>query len=294
MLRGILLLVGLASLNACTMNQSKSHCEVALNKKQLAHLSSVAAAQDEVHRSRYAYRHPEETLEFFGIQPGMTVLEVLPGGGWYSKILLPYLGEKGTLIGADYEPSMWPNFSFATPEFVEQRKVAPQKWQDDAKSWGGSKSAVAFGSTLSSLPTSFYGKVDAALYIRAMHNLVRFENKGQYFSKALAETFKMLRPGGVVGVVQHAMSEDAADVTADGSRGYLKRSFVINEMEKVGFEFVGESMINLNSKDQPSETDIVWRLAPTFYGSKEGSEERESVAKIGESNRVTLKFKKPI
>src|SRR5690606_39749337 len=109
-----------------------------------ARLAAVLAAQPDDVKARYEYRHPQETLEFFGIEPGMTVVEALPGGGWYSKILLPYLGKDGTLIGADYSMEMWPLFGgFATPEFIEKRKTWVTDAVEAAQEWRGEHGAKA-------------------------------------------------------------------------------------------------------------------------------------------------------
>ena len=103
----------------------------------------------------------------------------------------------------------------------------------------------------------------------------------------------MIIGGGIVGVVQHMAPETASDDWADGSRGYLKKTFLIAQMKKAGFDFVASSDINLNAKDQPTEKDIVWRLPPTFHGSKDKPELKKQYMAIGESNRMTLTFRKP-
>jgi len=103
----------------------------------------------------------------------------------------------------------------------------------------------------------------------------------------------VLKPGGTMGVVQHHAREDMSDEFADGSHGYLKKSFVIAAAEQAGFEFVAESDINANPNDQPGEEDIVWRLPPSFATSAEDPELKAKLAAVGESNRMTLKFRKP-
>src|SRR5690606_33857212 len=96
-----------------------------------AGLRAVLASQDESVKARYDARHPYETLRFFGVAPGMTVVEVLPGEGWYSKILLPYLSENGKLIGVDYPTTIWANFPFANEQFVAKRKQWPAEWTEN-------------------------------------------------------------------------------------------------------------------------------------------------------------------
>jgi len=257
------------------------------DKKQLIAITQSMSAE---HQARHVARHPVETLEFFGIKQGDTVVEALPGDGWYSKILVPYLGSKGRLIGVDYSLTMWPLFGgFATPEFIAERKAWPAQFPAEAKAWGDANGAPAEAYTFADLPAELTGKVDAVLFIRALHNLARFDAKGNYLKQALAETYRILKPGGVVGIVQHAMTEDKPDAWADGSRGYLKRSMLISAMTAAGFEFVGESDINKNPKDDPQADDNVWRLSPSLSGTEAQKAKNRA---IGESNRVTLLFKK--
>jgi predicted methyltransferase len=126
-----------------------------------------------------------------------------------------------------------------------------------------------------------------------MHNLVRFEKDGKFLTDALSQTHKMLKSGGLVGIVQHQAAESKTDAWADGSSGYVKKSRVIKAMTDAGFELVAESDVNTNPKDQPGDTDTVWRLAPSFYTSQENTEQRIKYQAIGESNRMTLLFRKP-
>lgn len=257
------------------------------DKKQLVAVTKSLPAE---HQARYVARHPIETLEFFGIKPGDTVVEALPGEGWYSKILLPYLGADGRLIAVDYSMNMWPEFGeFATPEFVASRKAWPAQFAVDAKTWGGANGAKGEAYTFTDMPAELTGKVDAVLFIRALHNLARFDEKGNYLKQALAETHRVLKPKGIVGIVQHAMSEDKPDSWADGSRGYLKRSMLINTMNAAGFELVGENDINKNPKDDPQDGESVWRLPPSLNAA---DDLKETYRAIGESNRVTLLFRK--
>ncbi len=256
-------------------------------------LATVLAAQPTEVVARYQYRHPQETLEFFELQPGMTVLEALPGGGWYSKLLLSYLGTDGKLIGADYAQEMWPKFSWASEEFVQERTTWIADWTAKAATWGNSDSAHIEAFKLGSMPDEHIATADRVLFIRALHNLARFEDDGGYLSKALADAYAALKPGGLLGVVQHQAADTMSDAFADGSRGYLKKAFVIEKLEQSGFEYLGGLGINHNHNDQPSEDDIVWRLPPTFDGAEEGSALREELTAVGESNRMTLKFRKP-
>ncbi|MHA7872939.1 MAG: class I SAM-dependent methyltransferase [Hyphococcus sp.] len=257
-------------------------------------LDAVLAAQPEDAQARYQFRHPKETLTFVGVEPGMTVLEALPGGGWYSKILLPYLGADGKLIGADYSMDMWPLFGgFATEEFLEGRKTWPTDWPAQTAEWGVEDAAAVEAFAFGSMPEDIAGTADAVLFIRALHNLSRFEDEGGFRSEAITEAFTALKPGGVAGVVQHRAPADSSDEWADGSRGYLKQGAVVAAFEAAGFELVEVSEINANPNDQPTEDDIVWRLPPTFGTSQDNAELRAEMEAIGESDRMTLKFRKP-
>lgn len=256
-------------------------------------LAAVLAAQPEEVQARYSWRHPQETLEFFGIAPGMTVVEALPGGGWYSKILLPYLGPQGGYIGADYAEDMYPLFGFFPEEQLKKKATWVADFTAEATGWAGTDGPPVAAFAFGALPESMHGTADAVLFVRALHNLARFEEPGGYLTAALRDAYAVLKPGGVVGVVQHEARPDMPDAWAGGSNGYLKRDFVIGRFEQAGFEFVGASEINQNDKDQPGETDIVWRLPPTLATSGEDPELRAQLEAVGESNRMTLKFRKP-
>ncbi len=253
-------------------------------------LSDILANQPEEAQQRFQYRNPNETIEFFGIEPGFAVLEALPGGGWYSKILQPFLGPEGKLIGVDYDYDMWPNFNFVDEAFLEKRKNWTQEWQQKANQWSSENGAPVEAYTFATLPQDL--SVDAVLFIRALHNLHRFEEKGEYLSKALKESYRVLKEGGIVGVVQHQVDEDRSDEWANGSRGYLKKSSLVKQFEAAGFTLVSESAINSNPKDQPGEEDFVWRLPPSLSTSKENEELKNQFLEVGESNRMTLLFKK--
>lgn len=256
-------------------------------------LASVLAAQPEEIQARYQYRHPQETLEFFGIEPGMAVVEALPGGGWYTKILLPYLGQAGHVWGADYSLEMYPLFGFFSEEQLEGKKTWPTKFTTDAEEWAGEEGACVSAWVFGEMPEAATGQADAVLFIRALHNLARFEDQGGYLTAALKNAHDILKPGGIVGVVQHQARDEMPDEWANGSKGYLKKDFVIAKMEEAGFEFVAASEINQNEKDQPTEADFVWRLPPSLATSRDNPELKAEMTAIGESNRMMLKFRKP-
>ena len=257
-------------------------------------LSAILAAQPEAVQARYVYRHPEETLNFFGIKPGMTVVEALPGGGWYSKLLLPHLGADGQLIGVNYPQAVWPLFGFFSEERIAQLATWTTDWPAGAQEWRGENAAPVSAFEFGKSQEDFSGTADAVLFIRALHNLARFEDQGGFLTTAITDSYNVLKPGGIVGVVQHHAPDTASDEWANGSRGYLKKGFVIAQMQAAGFEFVASSDVNANSKDRPAAEDIVWRLPPSLRGAKDDAELTAKMLAIGESNRMTLKFRKPL
>lgn len=256
-------------------------------------LDKVLAAQSDEVKARYQWRHPKETLEFFGIQPGMTVVEGLPGSGWYTKILIDYLGKDGKLIGANYAYSIFPRFGFFSEEALAELKVWDTGWPEEAETWRSENSASIAAFSFGTMPEEYAGKADAVLMVRAFHNLNRFEADGNYLTDTLSDIHTVLKPGGTLGVVQHEAPADSPDEWASGAAGYLKKAFLIERIEQAGFEFVAESDINVNPKDQPTTDDIVWRLPPTLATSRDNPELKAQMEAIGESTRMTLKFRKP-
>jgi len=256
-------------------------------------LAAVLAAQPEDAQARYAWRHPQETLGFFGIGPGMTVVEALPGTGWYTKILLRYLGPEGRVIGADYALEMYRLFGFFSEERLKEMETWTGQFTAGAEEWSGEDGASAGAFVLGAMPGEMKGQADAVLFIRALHNLARFEGQGGFLTAALQDAYDALRPGGILGVVQHRAPDGMSDEWAGGQNGYLKQDWVIRRLEQAGFEFVGSSDINRNANDQPGPEDVVWRLPPTLMTSREDAALRAEMEAIGESDRMTLKFRKP-
>ena len=256
-------------------------------------LAAIMEAQPEDVQARYAYRHPLETLEFFEIAPGSVVVEALPGRGWYTKILAPYLGPEGSLAGADYSQDMYPLFGFFSEEQLKAKETWTTDWVAGTAEWGMEDAAPISAFVFGSMPEEMKGSADTVLFIRALHNLFRFENDGQFLTTALQDAFDVLKPGGTVGIVQHHARQEMPDEWAMGQNGYLKYRFVMDAMKGAGFEFVGAIDANANDLDQPTADDLVWRLPPSLVTSKEDPELREKMKAIGESNRMTLKFRKP-
>ncbi len=255
-------------------------------------LADILDAQPETVKARYVHRNPEATLKFFGVKPGMTVAEVLPGGGWYTKILLPAVGDDGSVIGIDYNVDMWAKFGgFVDDKFLEARKGWADTFIADANGWSDASPNVR-GFAFGGLPEDLEGSADVVLMVRAFHHINRFEQA--HLAEALADVKAVLKPDGIVGMVQHRAPEDQADDWANGDNGYMKQSTIIQLMSDAGFELVGDpSEINANPKDVPDGAagDSVWRLPPTLGTSREKPELKAKMEAIGETDRMTLKFR---
>lgn len=258
-----------------------------------AKLAAVLEAQDDDAKARYQYRNPQATLEFFGIEPGMTVVDSLPGKVWYAGILSDYLGPKGKVIGVDYSMEMWPLFGgFATEEWLAKRADWKSTWLADMAEGVDADDAPVDAFVYGSLPEDMHGTADAVLMVRAAHHFNRFEDEGGFFTQALADVSNVLKDGGTLGIVQHRAPEGNSDEASEGDNGYVKQSRIITFVEAAGFELVESSEINANPKDAPSDSDIVWRLPPTLGTSRDNEELRAEMQAIGESDRMTLKFRK--
>jgi len=187
------------------------------------------------------------------------------------------LGNDGHLVGVDYSIDMWPEFGgFANAEFIEKKKTWAAEWVEGAKAWQAGTTGELSAFTFGGRDMAMDGKVDAVLFIRAMHNVSRFEAKGGYMTQALADTHALLKPGGIVGVVQHQGPESNTDEWAVGSSGYLKKSNVIAAFEAAGFELVKESAINENPKDVPTNDDIRTVSTASICALKAGSSARKA------------------
>jgi predicted methyltransferase len=254
-------------------------------------LQGVVLDRNAQERSRDKYRRPVQTLSFFHLEPGMKVAEALPGDGWYSRILAKYLGAEGVLHGINYNEDMWALFGFFSEERIAQMSARTAKFPALIESF--TKNGIqTSGFTFATAPKDINGSVDRVLFIRTLHNLNRFEEKAGTRSQAIKVAFDLLAPNGLVGVVQHRAPQNAEDDWADGRNGYLKQSAVIKAFEDAGFELVMTSEINANAKDQPKLEDSVWRLPPNFSGVGDDASKRAEMEAIGESDRMTLLFKK--
>ena len=248
-------------------------------------LSEIIAGRSDAEKARDQYRHPEETLRLFGIEEGMTVIDALPGS-WYGNILAELLGPDGRYIGVRY--GEWRAKIRHGDDWKEKwakEKANHEAWPAKAAAYGdGAGSPKAEAYFFPGMPASLDASADAWLFFRALHHTNRYDPK--YLDMTAADAFRVLKSGGVAGVVQHRAKEDRDEAWANGSNGYLKQSRVVEAFTKAGFVLETESEINANPKDQANVGDTVWRLPPA------NKKNPETLA-IGESDRMTLVFRKP-
>jgi predicted methyltransferase len=227
-------------------------------------------------RPRDVYRHPAETLAFFHVAPGQTLVEYSPGGGWYSRILVPLLGGNGTYIAAVGKST--------------KSQEGATKMLATIPGGTGAKVIPFDPATATMAPA---GTVDTVLTFRNVHNLLIPEDSGvtdDSVAKAFfAAAFKALKPGGVLGVVDHRLPENAS-AEREKTSGYVKRSTVLRYAAAAGFKLAAESEINANPKDPADWPKGVWTLPPSL---DLGEVDRAKYLAIGESDRMTLRFVKP-
>jgi predicted methyltransferase len=226
------------------------------------------------HSDRDRYRHPLETLEFFGFKPSLTTLEIDPGEGWYTELLAPALAAKGHLIMTTADPN-GPADQRST--FYGQRVRA---FLDHSPETYGKVRTVIVNSSAPTLGAD--GSVDLALSMRTLHGTVANGTLNAW----LDAIHRVLRPNGVLGVEEHRARPDAAPLES-AKKGYLPETWLIARIEAAGFKLAGKSEVNANPKDTKDYPDGVWTLPPTL---RLGDQDREKYTAIGESDRMTLKF----
>ncbi len=242
--------------------------------------------RSEDNRARDRYRNPAPTLTFFGLQPSFTVIEINPGGGWYSEIVAPVVNGQGQYIAAMIDPGIEgaPGYAARQAEGMQTKLAEQSEHYGSARVQLYNPAEPEFGDA---------GSADMVLTFRNVHGWI---NGGQ------AETmfqafFTALKPGGTLGVVQHRAAADA-DVSESSANGYVPEAAVIALAEEAGFEFVERAEINANAKDTRDHPRGVWSLPPTLAPDEGANEEaiaasREARSAIGESDRMTLRFVKP-
>jgi predicted methyltransferase len=238
----------------------------------------------EAERARDQWRHPVETLKFFGVENTDTVVEIFPGGGWFTAILGPYLKSGGgKLYAAHPDPASSDN----ARANVEAYTAA---FVDNPETYGAIEVTIASRSSAGLAPD---GSADVVLTFRNVHNWMA----GAYADKIFADAFKALKPGGVLGVVEHRLPS-ARDQDLTASTGYVLESYVVQLAQNAGFVLEESSEINANPKDTADHPLGVWMLPPNLRAPAAGDAlaadyDAEKYKTIGESDRMTLRFRKP-
>jgi len=251
---------------------------MAADTKRLIQQSLVGDHRSEIHKARDVYRHPAETLDFFGLKSDMTVVEIWPGGaGWYTEILAPVLFQKGNLYTAHFNPNS------EVAYFKKSYRKFAEKTKANSDLYGNIRVTILQPPSLVTIapPES----ADLVLTFRNVHNWMRNDQALTVF-KAM---FDALKPSGILGVVEHrAPTTRAQDPKAKS--GYVREDYVVDLARQAGFIFIAKSEINANPKDLKDHPKGVWTLPPSLRLKEQ---DQDKYLTIGESDRMTLKFKKP-
>ena len=233
--------------------------------------------RSEKNRARDQYRHPLETITFLGIKPTSTVVELWPGGGWYSEVLAPYLRDEGVFYVASFGDIKEPEYRGRLHKEIQEKFAA------NPEVYGSPIVTVLNPPTQTLLAPS--GTADFVLTFRNVHNWTMNEQDNAVFKAA----FQALKPNGVFGVVEHR-ADETMDAVAQAKTGYVSEDYVIKLAESVGFKLAGRSEVNANPKDSKDYEKGVWTLPPSL---RLQDVDRDKYLEIGESDRMTLKFVKP-
>lgn len=232
-------------------------------------------------RARDQHRHPGETLAFFQLEPGMTVVDYVPADGWYTRVIAPYLGATGRYI------AMGPDVTGAPEGQRNYWGGQGDKIRANAPNWNlGPAAAQLSGFGTDAVPDELAGQVDRVLIFRELHNMLRSD----WLHDDMLAIRKVLKPGGMVGIEQHRAAPDAPYALTDGNKGYLREKDVIALFDLYGFDLIAKSEINANPKDTKDWPNGVWMLPPGLRGATD--ETRPRMQAIGESDRMTLLFRK--
>ncbi len=241
------------------------------------HRALAGSHRSEKNRARDRYRHPAETLLFFGLEPDMTVIELWPGRGWYTEVLAPVLREKGKLIVATMDPEDQTFRGRFAREFRDTRQAQREIYE-------GVQAVVLFPPDNFTLGPA--ASADLVLSFRSAHNWIRW---GGYEGRVFDAVARVLKPGATFGIVQHRAH--AGDVPQESAEnGYVPEAYLIDLAEEAGLEFVAVSEVNANPDDVKSYPNGVWSLPPTLRG---GEVDRKDFIAVGESDRATLLFRRP-
>ena len=233
--------------------------------------------RSDAHRARNQYRHPVATLLFFGLKPDMTVVELLPGGGWYTEILAPFVRDRGAFYAAGFDQDTDVDYYRRGNKAYAAKLAARPDLYDHVQ-----VTELAPPEKLAIAPE---GTADMVLTFRSLHGWM---SRGQA-EAVMKAAYRALKPGGVLGLVQHRGNPDTAQDPAAKS-GYVNEDYAIELAEGAGFKLVAKSEVNANPNDDADHPEGVWTLPPSL---RLGDKDREAYQAIGESDRMTLKFVKP-
>lgn len=246
----------------------------------------AGAHRSDENKARDQFRHPKETLGFFGLAPGQTVIEITPGGGWYTEVLAPVLKDNGSYVAAIINPA-GDISEGAKAYYTKSNQAFRDKLAANADLYGGAQ-VVEFD-----LKTPVLGadaSADLVVTFRNVHNWVGADAQQAMFDAF----FKVLKPGGVLGVVEHrAKADDTRELKEVAKTGYFPEQLVIDMATKAGFQLAEKSEINANPLDTKDHPNGVWTLPPTSDVSDIPEPDQAKYKAIGESDRMTLKFVKP-
>ncbi|MEZ4391679.1 MAG: hypothetical protein R3A48_11330 [Polyangiales bacterium] len=276
-MRTLHLLAALALGTACSSTQTPTAAAPAAAVVPVP-FGSVDAAltgshRAEANRARDTHRHPAETLAFFGVQPGQTVVELSPGGGWYTEILAPLLHDSGRLVAAI--PSAEGSRARYHNRFQEFLRTRPDVYGNVQTVILEPPASVDLGPA---------GSADVVLTFRNLHG---WQNDNA-LDAVFTAVHRVLKPTGVFGVVEHRAAE-GADPATSSRQGYLAQAYVVQVAERAGFVLDASSEINANPRDTHDHPEGVWTLPPSL---RLGERDRERYVAIGESDRMTLRFRK--
>jgi len=242
----------------------------------------LAHSRRDEDRARDSHRHPAETLAFFDVRPGMTVVDYMPAGGWFSRVIIPYLGEQGTYIALD--PELHPSMT----GYWDTYRNTAERFPGEARGWVGDQGANVLGANTDTVSDAMAGTADRFLIFREIHNMRRFG----WLHDTLVAARKLLKDDGLLGIEQHRARADAPASYTLGDNGYQREKDVIAILDAYGFDLVARSEINANPKDPANWEGGVWTLPPAYRGTPEGSPRRAELDAVGESDRMTLLFRK--
>lgn len=259
-------------------HHAADHTDPALAAAIASDIRSEDSARDQ-------YRNPAETLTFFQVAPDMKIGEYAPGGGWYSRILAPYLAEEGQYVGLWFNTDATPFSDEANARLIAGAEAFPAQVAE----WTGVSADKIAAYPMNAVPEEHKGTFDRILVFRNLHGLSNW-NMLDVELKGMRD---LLKDDGMIGIVQHRAAKGASHEYSTGPKGYMSQDAVIALMDFYGFDLVGTSEVNANPLDTADHEPGVWFMPPSMRGVAEGDEAARAARQaLGESDRMTLLFAK--